>query len=119
LGDEGLDIVAWRDFPDLNQGKLIAFGQCAGGGGNWEKKLTELDGRKFVQKWLRSMFVADPIRLFFLPRRVPRADWENAGIDGGILFDRCRIVACMRDTDKMLTKDCTKAASHLLKEAVA
>lgn len=117
LGDEGLDIVAWRKFPDLKEGKLIAFGQCAGGEGNWEEKLTELDGRKFAQKWFRQMFVVDPIRFFFLPRCVPREDWENAGIDGGILFDRCRIVACLPKLDPILVQDCKKALAFLIKKS--
>ena len=112
-GDDGLDIVAWRKFPDFREGKLIAFGQCAGGEGNWESKLSELDGRKFAQKWFRQIFVVDPIRLFFLPRCVPREDWENAGIDGGILFDRCRIVACLPALHKNLARDCRKALAAL------
>jgi hypothetical protein len=115
-GDEGLDIVAWRKFPDSKEGQLIAFGQCAGGSGKWEKKLTELDGRKFAQKWLRVMFLVDPVRLFFVPRRIPKNDWEEAGIDGGILFDRCRIVACLKNPSNSLSRACVNQTRTLLKE---
>jgi hypothetical protein len=114
-GDEGLDIVAWRRFPDGKEGQLIAFGQCAGGDGNWEDKLAELDGRKFVQKWLRAMFLVDPIRLFFVPRRIPKDDWEHAGIDGGVLFDRCRIVACLQGLAGELSDRCATASTTLLR----
>lgn len=117
-GDNGLDIVAWRKFPDLKPGKLIAFGQCAGGDGNWQSKLAELDGRKFVQKWFRQMLDVDPVRFFFVPRRISRYDWQHAGIDGGILFDRCRIVACLPDLTNDLAGDCVKATQKLLHEAV-
>ncbi len=117
LGDEGLDIVAWRPFPDLKEGKLVAFGQCATGETDWEQKLSELDGEKFVQKWFKQMLVVKPVRLFFLPRRVPKEDWENSGIDGGILFDRCRIVSCLAKLDKALIKDCKMAVKKLLKDA--
>jgi hypothetical protein len=116
-GDEGLDIVAWRKFPDLKAGQLIAFGQCAGGGGNWQKKLAELDGRKFAQKWFREMFVVDPVRLFFLPRRIPPTDWMHSGIDGGILFDRCRIIACLPNLSLSLASDCAAATGRLLQTA--
>jgi len=112
-GDDGLDIVAWRHFPDRREGKLIAFGQCAAGYG-WEKKLTQLDGSAFCKKWLRNMLVVDPIRMFFLPRRVPKESWANSGIDGGILFDRCRIVACTQELDSELRIDCGRAAKSLL-----
>jgi hypothetical protein len=113
-GDDGLDIVAWRPFPDLKEGKLVAFGQCAAGAVGWEAKLSELDGEKFTQKWFRQMLVTKPIRLFFLPRRISRERWENAGIDGGILFDRCRIASCLRDLDADLVKDCKAAVAKLI-----
>lgn len=112
-GDDGLDIVAWRNFPDLREGKLIAFGQCAGGKGTWEDKLAEMDGRKFASKWFRDQLTIDPVRLFFLPRRVPQEAWHNAGIDGGILFDRCRIVACSSGMGAELAGQCRKVATRL------
>jgi hypothetical protein len=114
-GDEGLDVVAWRSFPDSKIGKLIAFGQCAGGEGNWPEKLAELDARRFTQKWFREVFVVDPVRLFFVPRRIPRIEWEHAGIDGGILFDRCRIVACLSDVNAKLARDCRQVTRKLLR----
>jgi hypothetical protein len=116
-GDDGLDIVAWRGFPDAKEGQLIVFGQCAGGLDRWEKKLMELDGQKFVRKWFRNMLVVDPVRAFFVPRRIPRDDWEHSGIEGGILFDRCRIVACLQALDRTLTKECARIARSLVAKA--
>lgn len=114
LGDEGLDIVAWRHFPDKKSGKLIAFGQCAAGAVKWENKLAEMDARNWARKWLKSPLVVEPIRLFFVPRRIPAADWDNAGIDGGVLFDRCRIVACLTEQDAQLERRCEDMAKLLI-----
>ena len=115
-GDDGLDIVAWREFPDKSAGKLIAFGQCACGATDWESKLSELDGANFVGKWFRERLAVHPIRMFFLPRRVPKQDWHDSGIDGGILFDRCRIVANLQDLDAALEDQCKRAIQALMKD---
>ncbi|WP_155253267.1 hypothetical protein [Bradyrhizobium japonicum] len=113
-GDDGLDIVAWRSFPDEKQGKLIAFGQCAAGASDWQNKLAEMDSRSFVKKWMRAPLLVDPVRLFFVPRRVSPRDWESAGIDGGILFDRCRIAACYHP-DPKIEKQCRDVSKAMLK----
>jgi hypothetical protein len=113
-GDEGLDIVAWRHFPDAKEGKLIAFGQCAAGTGDWQAKLSEMDANAFMRKWMRTTLIVAPVRLFFIPRRIPIADWQHAGIDAGILFDRCRIVACLSEADIRLQKHCRNTTKGML-----
>lgn len=90
--DAKLDLAAWRGFPDGRPGKLLGFGQCATGG-NWSRKLTELQPHNFAVKWLHEYPAVLPIRLFFVPFRVERAGWYDHSVDGGILFDRCRIAA--------------------------
>jgi hypothetical protein len=117
VGDDGLDVLAWKGFPDRKIGKLVAFGQCAAGSITWTAKLNELDGRKFSQKWFRDPLVCDPIRLFFVPRRVPAQDWRHAAIDAGIIFDRCRIAATLKDLDANLRSDCQKKIARLMKQA--
>jgi hypothetical protein len=116
LGDEGLDVVAWRSFPDSKEGKLIVFGQCAAGAIGWETKLAEMDALAFMKKWLRTILIVEPVRLFFVPRRIPAADWEHAGIDGGILFDRCRIVSCLEESSKNLNKESASATKVMLRK---
>lgn len=118
LGDEGLDIVAWKHFSDLKAGKIIAFGQCAGGQGNWTDKLNELDGVKFANKLFRGRVVVPPIRFFFIPRRVPADLWENVSIDAGIIFDRCRITSCLDALDGALLKECEKITKSLADEVL-
>lgn len=113
-GDAGLDIVVWKHFPDRRVGKLIAFGQCAGGGTNWEVKASELDGAKFAKTWFREPLVLDPLRLFFVPRRIAGPYWESVGIAGGIVFDRCRVAALSTNLYADLAADCETVARTLL-----
>jgi hypothetical protein len=115
-GDDGLDIVAWKHFPDRRSGKLIAFGQCAGGRTNWTDKLNELDGRKFAAKLFRDPVVVDPIRFFFVPRRLPSDDWEKVSIDAGVVFDRCRIASCLKGLDENLNRKCADFVKTFIKQ---
>lgn len=88
--DGKLDIVAWRNFPDGMPGKLIMFGQCAAGN-DWEDKISELYPDNFCKKWMIEQPASPLIRSFFMPHRVSRDRWRNKVIDGGIVFDRCRL----------------------------
>jgi hypothetical protein len=115
-GDEGLDIVAWKHFPDRRGGKLIAFGQCAGGRVNWTDKLNELDGQKFASKLFRDPMIVAPIRFFFIPRRVPSDNWDKVSIDAGVVFDRCRIVSCLKGLDPTLRRDCAAMLKALTQQ---
>lgn len=90
--DDTLDLIAWRDFPDGQEGKLFLVGQCASGG-DWEKKKRELDAEAFFDDWfserppsLRGMRIG-----LFIPHRVPRKKWAPTTRRAGIIFDRCRI----------------------------
>jgi hypothetical protein len=97
--DAKLDIVAWRDFADRRQGKLIAFGQCATGA-DWPEKRTELPGTlQWCLTWMERGPFVDPIRMFFVPHRVEFDEWERTCRHGGILFDRCRIASHVINLD--------------------
>ncbi len=88
--DAGLDVVAWRPFPDGRHGKLIVFGQCATGA-NWPDKLTELQPCDWCRYWMKDTPATTPIRLFFVPHRIEEKKWLHTCIHGGVLFERCRI----------------------------
>jgi hypothetical protein len=88
--DAKLDIVSWRPFEDGRPGKVIAFGQCATGN-NWKSKLPELQPRTFYSEWFTENPIVDPIRMFFMPFRVIEDDWRGVGLQGGVVFDRCRL----------------------------
>lgn len=88
--DARLDLVAWRPFRDELPGQMILFGQCAAGG-NWSEKLTDLQPNNFTDLYFLEAPAVYPVRGFFTPFRLSRADWYMNAKHGGILFDRCRI----------------------------
>jgi hypothetical protein len=114
--DAKLDVVAWRHFADGRVGKLIAFGQCATGA-NWRGKLTELQPKNFIRLWMREAPVVEPLRMFFTPERVEEGLWLESAVNGGILFDRCRIAAFAPAEGSIVTNCATLAAE--LREKVA
>ena len=103
--DAGLDIVAWRSFPDRRVGKLIAFGQCATGD-DWPSKTTELLPESWCGTWLAEAPAAWPVlRMFFLPYRVRVKDWDSVSRKAGLVFDRRRLAHCLAldpDADTVL-----------------
>jgi hypothetical protein len=111
MKDGGLDVVAWRAFPDHRAGKSIAFGQCATGQ-DWRGKATELLPQAWCANWLDEQPVALPMRLFFIPHRIEDVDWEQVGRNAGIVFDRCRLAYCLASggVDASLRANWTKWA---------
>ena len=89
--DDGLDVVAWKEFPDRRASKLILFGQCAVGRG-WKEKTHELQPRLWCKRNFAGSIAVDPIPAFFVPRALSERDAFDAGGDQ-ILLDRCRISA--------------------------
>jgi hypothetical protein len=87
--DYGLDVVAWRDWPDRQPGKLVLFGNCASGW-DWEDKLHELNPDKFRNRWMNGPD-SPIIKALFVPHRVRPDRWRGTVADAGVLFERCRI----------------------------
>jgi hypothetical protein len=90
MKDAGLDIVAWKPFPDHRCSKLIAFGQCATGQ-NWREKQDELQPPDWCRKWLRKTPQILPAKMFFVPHTIGDAEWTALGYSAGIVFDRLRV----------------------------
>lgn len=90
MKDAGLDIVAWREFPDQRASKLIAFGQCATGNDWWGKR-RDLNPVSWCGSWLSKPPLTFPLKMFFVPHAVPRNQWHQLGYDAGLIFDRFRI----------------------------
>ena len=114
--DAKLDVVAWRDFPDLAPGKLIGFGQCATGR-NWTEKLTDLQPQDFCTLWMADRPAVWPIRAFFTPFRVPQRKWATYSVRAGILFDRCRIAYHLHALSVDLRDQCRAWVSGVRSEA--
>jgi len=89
-GDGKLDAVAYRVFADQRRGGLIGFAQ-AKTGENWRQHLTKLQPRSFMSKYVTSPLVIDPVRIYMVPHRIHHDRWESDSLEGGLLFDRCRI----------------------------
>ena len=100
--DGKLDIVVWRGFTDQRHGQLIGFGQCKTGT-HWKNDLSKLQPDSFCRKWMRVQPAATPVRLYFVCDRVIDRSYEMCS-DGGILFDRCRIMEYATDIPKKLLK---------------
>ncbi len=114
--DGGVDIVAWRDFPDEAPGKLLVVGNCASGN-DWGLKLNELNAKTFTD-WFMSGPYSPVLRSFFTPHRFDTAHrhWTQHIRDGGILFERCRIAKFARLAD-WETAYCTDWCGKVLKMA--
>ena len=41
---------------------------------------------------MKQALVLDPVRVYMVPNRISLQVWESHTCDGGILFDRCRIL---------------------------
>lgn len=111
--DGKLDVVVWKHFRDERKGKAIAFGQCATGK-DWRAKTSELQPRAFWDKWIMGPPTLEPLRLFFVPRRVEPKVWEDVCIEGGILFDRCRIASLLSGIRGPLLEECSRWSQHAL-----
>ena len=93
--DGKLDIVVWRRFADERQGQLIGFGQCKTGT-HWADDLIKLRPDDFFTKWVYKRAAVLPVRMYFVTDRVT-TQWFERCVDGGILFDRCRIMEYASD----------------------
>ena len=90
--DSGVDIIAWKHFPDRSVGKLLLFGNCASEE-NWDgAKRTELAPDAFCQEWMQEVPASRVVHTFFIPHRCADANALAAHCRrAGIVFDRCRI----------------------------
>ncbi len=104
-GDGKLDVVAWRRFFDERQGSLVGFAQCKTGV-HWREHLSKLQPEVFCRRFMQKTLVLRPVRLYMVPCRVERRDWETHTGEGGILFDRCRVVQYAPGVSTTVVRDC-------------
>lgn len=99
--DDGIDVVGWIPFTDTLPGKICVFAQCKTGT-SWRDKLSKLDPAGFVKKWMSDSIMVDPLKAFIIAESADRGQWHSSCIDGGILFDRCRILDFSQNLDEEL-----------------
>jgi len=104
--DGKLDIIVVRQFADMRNGQLIGFGQCKTGT-HWTNDLTKLRPAEFARKWMIESPAVEPVRMYFVADRV-KLRWINHCIDGGVLFDRCRILEYSREIPRKLFREVVK-----------
>ena len=88
--DGGLDVIAWKQFPDDLSGSMVFLAQCAMGA-NWREKLHE--ARK-IQDYITMP--GDVLTGVFIPHTVDvrtgaaTDQWEIDTNKAGRIFERCR-----------------------------
>ena len=63
-GDNGLDLVGVKKFPDQERGAIVIFGQCTTQNQNFEKKTLDAHALNFRDY---MTFSNDPINMVFIP----------------------------------------------------
>ena len=91
--DRGVDVIAWKPFEEHSSGEhrsnqLVILAQCAAGA-NWRQKTGQLPFKAWTEyvHWACYLLIA-----FAVPRVIPEELWHDISREGGILFDRIRIV---------------------------
>jgi len=116
--DDKLDVVAWLPLTDGQGSKLIIFGQCKTGTA-WTDKLCALQPDSFIKKWVHTPFSFDPVRAYFVSEAANRSRWSGYAIEGGLFFDRCRIMDCHDHMDPNLFEKLKNWSSSALKAVVS
>lgn len=91
MKDGNLDVVVWIPFSDNKDGQFIAMGQCKTGD-HWEGMLSELNPSDFFGNYTTNSPFVPVTRLFFVTESFGIYKWEERSRQGGILFDRTRIM---------------------------
>jgi hypothetical protein len=102
--DGGIDIIVLNAFSDERIGKLIGFGQCKTGT-SWEKEISLLQPRSFVNDHFLDSNNLDPIAIFFVAEERLVEFTTNAG-HTDVFFTRCRIMDFLpeRIPDKIMIR---------------
>ncbi len=116
--DDKLDVVAWLPFADQMVSKVVVFGQCKTGTA-WTEAACQLRPLDFIKKWVETPFAFDPLRAYFVSEAVSRTRWAGYAIDGGLLFDRCRLVDCCDEMDAPLYNRMVRWCRAALRSAKA
>ena len=116
--DDKLDVVVWRKFADGREGKLMIFGQCKTGT-SWDGTLTSLSPSTFCARWMDRQPAVMPIKAHFLAERISidnPGDFYYKSQDGGIIFDRCRILEFASSIPPILLGKCKSWSRAILRQ---
>jgi hypothetical protein len=98
-GDDGVDLAVWNRFTwegadrdRAPRGKFILLAQCKTGTSWGKSDLLRLQPRSFFEKWMEHTPLGETARAFMASARIEANEWEDHHRDGGLFFDRCRII---------------------------
>lgn len=92
--DLGLDVVAWKEFPDQNWGQVEIYMQCATSE-SWETKKHDCD----LDEWRGILYWPFyPVKGLAIPYVVSSYTWERETA-GVLLMDRLRISCVLAGND--------------------
>ncbi len=101
--DGGLDVMAWRPFPDARCNFVCLFGQCATGA-DWRDKNPE--PMEFLDVRLRLDTTAVHPAIF-VPFTLAPDDWTQKS-RRVVIFDRCRIASLLPRVEPGASADLTR-----------
>ena len=104
-GDGGVDIAVWTRFRDGRAGGLVGFAQCKTGN-YWREHLSKHPPRSFSTRYFSEPLINDPIKIYMVPCRISERRWLADTSEGGLLFDRCRIIEYASKFDPTVVADC-------------
>lgn len=102
-GDEKLDYIVWRPFPDLRQGAYFLIGQCACGD-DWEKKTKEVQYNELRRWFTVGARTEDPSRSFATCHALSDANIIHHTPTAGIMFDRLRLMKAYSQTEREIAE---------------
>lgn len=115
--EAGLDIIAWRPFPDERGGYPVLLVQCASGATTWADKLHQPS----LGRWKKAVsFYYQPRRAVAVPISINSADFKryNSEVEG-LLIDRSRIFLAAADGPDWLSEDLRAAIGAWLEPHIA
>jgi hypothetical protein len=106
-GDDGVDILHRRGFPDSRGAQFLTFASCASGRTDWLKKRNECNPRAWCEEHMLEIpFAPNAMsQLCYLPRVIPRDRWSSHSRRAGAVVDRCRLTLLLKDL-RPIKRDC-------------
>jgi hypothetical protein len=92
-GDDGVDLLLRRGFPDNRGAQFLLFGGCAGGE-NWSStKHYEVDPDRWLEVNFKEKFsgLRGMAQCYFIPRQIDSDGWLALSKAAGMVVDRCRL----------------------------